>query len=151
MRARCAKADPHEMDFTEWARFTNLWEPMLEPTVFPTVIQIPFHEDMKWASINGLKNVTGRNDKYAEVGDYFAINPETNTPLMKGPYWYKVIHVEQMPLNYVASCLYRMEGFTEPAHFVRKWNEIHPKKTFESDPNHKVWEHFYIPLQRFLR
>lgn len=139
------------MEFEEFSRFSNLWEPMLEPAVNPTVIKIPFHEDMKWASIERNKFATARNDKYAEVGDYFAIYPETEDKMMQGPYWFKVIHVQRMSLEYVASALYRLEGFAEPAFFIRKWNEIHPKKPFESDPFHTVWEHFYVPLNRVLR
>jgi hypothetical protein len=96
---------------------------------------IPFREDMALAVISGRKHCTTRTYKMGHVGDVFPVSWEGITRK------YKLRHIEQRRLDFVAQFLYVPEGFDSATEFIDIWNEIHPRRGFQ--PEDVRWVHWF--------
>lgn len=103
-------------------------------------IKIPFNDWSKARLNAGRKNVTSRNKRYGNVGDYFTVVIQVNNENVK-VLQYELTHVERVTLGFVRDHFYWQEGCQVEDMFVDVWNEIHPRKKFDDD--HKVWLHYF--------
>ena len=97
---------------------------------------IPFRKDMFLAICNGTKTMTSRNSRYSlGVHAYEAHG------------WSLVIEVyevKRMHLGTVARDHYMAEGFSNGQEFIDVWNEIHPRKRFNT--LQQIWAHRFRVL-----
>jgi hypothetical protein len=98
-------------------------------------IEIPFHDHMKKQVWEGKKSCTSRTKRYGKVGDRFRI----------GIHQYRLTGIMKRSLDYVATKLWREEGFESEQAFVDFWNMLHPSKLF--DPDQLVYVHFFEPVE----
>lgn len=95
------------------------------------MVDIPFRDDMKKASLEGRKCCTSRNSKYGHPGDTFLIDGQL----------FVIKKISKMKLDWITFRYFKEEGFNSPDEFKAVWTEIHPKA--EYDPDHRVWTHWY--------
>lgn len=98
------------------------------------IIEIPFSESMRHASLNGRKVCTSRNKKYGTFNDIFYIDGVL----------FRLLDVMEESLGTVAERYYRLEGFDSSDGFINIWNELHPKRGFI--PTDKVYVHFFAKV-----
>lgn len=95
------------------------------------MVEIPFRDDMKKASIEGRKCCTSRNSKYGKPGDTFMIDGQL----------FVIKKISKMKLDWMHHRYYKEEGFDSPEAFRSVWVELHPTKAY--DPEQRVWTHWY--------
>ena len=93
-------------------------------------VDIPFCEEMRWATLDGRKKCTTRGDPMGQPGDTFPINGQT----------FRITKIEGRTLEFVKRHYFAEEGCTSPESFERLWRDLH-RGAF---PAHKVkWVHWY--------
>jgi hypothetical protein len=94
-------------------------------------IKIPFTPDMAEAISHGRKTMTTRTKKYGKVGDTFTVWGKD----------FELIDIQFISLERVALGHYQEEGFHSVEGFIKKWEELHPRKGYI--PNQLVWLHVF--------
>lgn len=94
-------------------------------------VDFPFNDWSKDRMAKGLKKMTSRTSRHAQIGDTFKCVEKT----------WLVVGVGWVKLGYVAKYCYALEGAMTPQEFIDVWNQIHPKKKF--DPEEEVCAHFF--------
>lgn len=84
--------------------------------------------------LSSKKTVTSRTRKYGDRGDQFEA---FGAPFV-------LLGVTRLPLFEVADKWHKAEGFEDREGFIEIWNKIHPKITFDFDPDRKVFLHRFI-------
>lgn len=102
---------------------------------------IPFLNRFLQPISYGEKTMTCRMKKYGEPGDilYVPVSPDIR-PLM-----IQILEVRQVKLGEVAGLYYREEGCATTRDFMNVWNQIHPKRGFDSEQ--VVWLHIFKALK----
>ena len=101
-----------------------------------TEIEIPFNDWSKKRLINKNKTSTSRIKRYGKKGDIFFVD---TIP-------YEIIDVQKYTIAFVALHFFKEEGANSKEEFIKIWNKIHPKKTYEVDPFRLVWYHTFKQL-----
>lgn len=102
------------------------------------IVSIPFNQWSKRRIAEGKKTATSRSSKYGEPGDRFWCN---------GVLW-KLTDVIEIPLQEVIDKHFRVEGAVTRKELINVWNEIHPKHTYERNPNRPVWFHRFEQVHK---
>jgi hypothetical protein len=92
---------------------------------------IPFQEHFGNKMLKGLKTCTSRTKKYGNRGDIFKAFGAT----------FQILDVKKHTLEYVATFLYREEGFENPSGFEQEWKHLHPIKGWQ--PDQVVFTHYF--------
>lgn len=100
-----------------------------------TEVKIPFLPRFKEVMLNGKKTMTSRTRKYGEIGDTFKAFEAT----------FQLTNVEKLALFYVANNYYREEGLQSKEEFIEGWEQIHPRKGYDS--NQIVWVHVFKKME----
>ena len=94
-------------------------------------VNIPFRDQFKEAMLSGRKTCTSRNKKYGDVGDIFVVFGKC----------FVLTKLREEKLTTVAHFLYREEGFNRSSEFMDCWNQIYPRKGYDSEQI--VWVHIF--------
>lgn len=109
--------------------------------MLPRFIDLPFAEDMAEAIVNGVempdgrkvyKRWTARYKPMGRPGDIFDVLFHC----------FKIVRVFRAKFSDVADN-YEKEGFRSREEFIRRWEQIHPKRGFRDDDI--VWVHEFEP------
>ncbi len=99
-------------------------------------IDIPFCQDMKRATLDGIKSCTSRTRRFGKPGDTFTLNHVGGASAH-----FMITSVKKLPIKQVADTLYRQEGFKTPEDFKRLWRQIHPITGYRADT--EVYVHYF--------
>jgi len=107
------------------------------------MIEIPFNSWSMIRMYDNQKTCTSRNEQKGKVGQRFQLTDIEGNPLRT----YKITHVIQLPLHFVAMFLYKEEGAESPGEFIEEYNRIYKKRRSNGfDPNKVVWVHFFMEV-----
>jgi hypothetical protein len=96
-----------------------------------TLIQAPkFSKAMKQAVLEGRKSCTTRTERKGEVGDKWPL----------GHMILEYTKIERHTLDYVATTLYREEGFQSPDEFRDTWCRLHRMKPSNYPADARYWK-----------
>ncbi len=98
--------------------------------------KIPFMGDFFPLLDDGTKTWTTRTKAYGKVGDRFEV------PGHPGPV-FELVEVKKVRLCIVAITHWKEEGCKSAMHFIKVWNGIHPRKTYETAFNDEYTVHVF--------
>ena len=88
-----------------------------------TQIKIPFNAWSKSRFITHGKSATSRTKIYGKIGDTFEVDGKI----------YELTDIQAQKLYIVANVYFNREGCNSPEEFIDVWNDIHPKKKYNSE------------------
>jgi hypothetical protein len=106
-------------------------------------IEIPFLERFREDVGTAQKIMTTRTKKYGEVGDFFWVT--SGEFRIK----YVLLSVFTMRLWHVGQQFYQAEGFSSPDEFIKVWNQIHSRKSYEETKQNNFWVHIFSPAHEW--
>lgn len=97
-------------------------------------VDIPFQPYWEEAMLSGRKTCTTRPRRYGNPGDTFAAFGAE----------FEIVTVTREQLGKVAFLLFDIEGCDSPEHFIDIWNQLHPRRGFQTGDER--WAHRFRRL-----
>ena len=99
-----------------------------------SLVTIKFRPYFKEPMLSGMKTLTSRKKRMGNIGDHFEAFGAR----------FELVSVEDADL-YSVSCLWEQEGCLSREHFIRVWNEIHPRTGYND--YQRVYLHEFKQVQ----